>query len=187
MKLAATLAALLSVTWLTDLSAARAEERHQEGHQEGHKEHREPPHAAPRDQAHPREEARPREEMRRPPRPAPPKFQAHPPGIHPHGPMVRPHAVRVLKPTVARFGVHPWRHWEHAEFARPAYYWDWAAIRQISCIAEDSYGDQYPVTEETFSGFGLVDMTAVEDDALDRCYQESGGDPSCYLASCSHF
>ncbi len=175
MKLAASLAALLSVSWLTGLSAARAEERH------------EAPHAAPREQGHPHEEARPREEMRRPPRPAPPRFQAHPPGIHPHGPMVRPHAVRVLRPTVARYGAHPWRHWEHPEFARPAYYWDWTAIRQVSCIAEDSYGDQYPVTEETFAGFGLVDMTAIEDDALDRCYQESGGDPSCYLASCSHF
>lgn len=170
MKLAASLAALLSVACLTGLSPARAEERH------------EPPHAAPREQGRPHEEARPRA-----PRPAPPKFQAHPPGIHPHGPMVRPHSVRVLKPTVARFGAHPFHHWEHPEFARPAYYWDWSAIRQISCIAEDSYGDQYPVTEDTFSGFGLVDMTSVEDDALDRCYQESGGDQSCYLASCSHF
>ncbi len=170
MKLAVSLAALLSVTWLTGLSTARAADRH------------EPPHAGPHEEGRPHEEARPR-----PPRPAPPKFQPHPNGIHPHGPMVRPHAVRVLKPTVARFGAHPFRHWEHPEFARPAYYWDWALIHQISCIAEDSYGDQYPVTEDTFAGFGLVDMTAVEDDALDRCYQESGGDPSCYLASCSHF
>ena len=38
-----------------------------------------------------------------------------------------------------------------------------------------------------FAGFGLVNMTAVEDDALDRCYEESGGDPSCYLATCSHY
>ncbi len=30
-------------------------------------------------------------------------------------------------------------------------------------------------------------MTSVEDDALDRCYQESGGDQSWYLATCSHF
>jgi hypothetical protein len=39
----------------------------------------------------------------------------------------------------------------------------------------------------SFSGFGLVNMTAVEDDALDRCAEESGGDQSCYLATCSHF
>ncbi|HEY4183668.1 MAG TPA: hypothetical protein VGP07_01310 [Polyangia bacterium] len=101
--------------------------------------------------------------------------------------MVRPHAVRVLRPSVAKFGAHPWRHWEHPEFSRPLYYWDWAAVRNVSCIAEDSYGDQYPVTEEAVAGFGLVEMTAIEDDALDRCYAESGGDPSCYLATCSHF
>jgi hypothetical protein len=52
--------------------------------------------------------------------------------------------------------------------------------------AEDSYGDQYPVTEETVTGFGLTHMSTVEDDALDRCYEESGGDQSCFLATCSH-
>ena len=40
------------------------------------------------------------------PRPAPPKFQAHPAGQHPHGPMVRPHAVRVLQPRVIAYGGH---------------------------------------------------------------------------------
>jgi hypothetical protein len=30
-------------------------------------------------------------------------------------------------------------------------------------------------------------MSAVEDDALDRCYEESGGDQSCFIATCSHF
>ena len=92
-----------------------------------------------------------------------------------------------MRPSVPRYGAHPWRRWEHPEFARPIYYWDWNAIHSVTCTAEDSYGDQYPVTEETFSGFGLAHMTAVEDDALDRCYQESGGDPSCYLVTCSHF
>jgi hypothetical protein len=121
------------------------------------------------------------------PRPAPPKFQAHPAGQHPHGPMVRSHAVRVLQPRVIVYGGHEWTHWEHPEFARPAYYWDWNVIHTVSCITEDSYGDQYPVTESTFRGFGLVNMTAIEDDALDRCYVESKGDPSCFLLTCSHF
>jgi hypothetical protein len=162
-KLATPFALVLSFAWLQLSTVAHAEERHAE-HQQAHG-----------------------GERPMPPRPAPPKFQAHPPGVHPHGPMVRPHALRVMRPTVARYGAHPWRHWEHPEFARPVYYWDWSLIHNISCTAEDSYGDQYPVTEEAFSGFGLVNMTAVEDDALDRCYQESGGDPSCYLATCSHF
>jgi hypothetical protein len=145
----------------------RAEERHEEHHEE-------------------RREMRGGHEVG-PPRAAPPRFEAHPPGVHPHGPTVRPHAVRVLKPTTVRYGVHPWHRWTHPEFARPVYYWDWPHIRTISCTAEDSYGDQYPVTESTFRGFGLVNMTVVEDDALDRCYAESGGDQSCYLASCAHF
>lgn len=129
------------------------------------------------------------EERRRPvpPRAAPPKFVAHPPGVHPHGPMVRPHPIRVMQPRVIAYGGHNWTHWEHPEFARPAYYWDWAVIHNISCIAEDSYGDQYPVSEAAFPGFALANMTAIEDDALDRCYAESGGDPSCYLLTCSHF
>jgi hypothetical protein len=122
------------------------------------------------------------------PRPAPPRFQPHPPGAHPHGPVIRSHQVRVLAPRIVPYGNHhAWRHWEHPLFARPVYYWDWGAIHHVSCIAEDSYGDQYPVTESTFSGFGLDNMSAVEDDALDRCNAESGGDQSCYLATCSHF
>ncbi len=123
-----------------------------------------------------------------PPRPAPARWQPHPVGIHPHGPIVRPHPLRVLAPKVVVYGNHhTWKHWEHPEFARPAYYWEWAAIKHVTCIAEDSYGDQYPVTEATFAGFALANMTAIEDDALDRCNTESGGDESCYLASCSHF
>ncbi len=121
------------------------------------------------------------------PRPAPPKFMAHPPGQHPHGPMVRAHSTRVLQPRVLPYGGRVWNHWEHPEFARPAYYWDWGVIHNVSCVTEDSYGDQYPITEATFQGFGLVNMTAIEDDALDRCYSESGGDNSCYLVSCVHF
>jgi hypothetical protein len=163
---------VLSAALLQVYPAAQAEERKQE-HREEHKEER--------------REERGRVNPTPPPRPAPPRFQEHPPGGHPHGPIVRPHAIRVMSPRAVRHGEHQWRHWEHSEFSRPVYYWNWAVIRSITCIAEDSYGDQYPVTEETFSGFGLNHMTAVEDDALDRCYAESGGDQSCYLATCSHF
>jgi hypothetical protein len=122
-----------------------------------------------------------------PARQAPGPFQAHPAGTHPHGPIVRAHATRILSPKVVKYGSHQWNHWGHAEFARPVYYWNWSVIRSVSCVAEDTYGDQYPVTEEVSSGFGLANMTAVEDDALDRCYSESGGDQTCYLATCSHF
>lgn len=133
------------------------------------------------------EERREVRENRPPPRPAPPRFQPHPPGAHPHGPMVRTHPVRILAPRLLRRDEHPWRHWAHPEFARPAYYWNWATIRSVSCIAEDSYGDQYPVSTGTFPGFEMANMTAVEDQALDCCYDESGGDPNCFLLTCSHF
>jgi hypothetical protein len=122
-----------------------------------------------------------------PPRAAPERYQPHAAGTHPHGPMVRAHAVRVLSPRVVSYGGHHWTHWAHAEFARPIYYWEWTTVHHVTCVAEDSYGDQYPVTEETFPGFGLVHMTAIEDDALDRCAAESGGDQTCFLATCSHF
>lgn len=122
-----------------------------------------------------------------PPRAAPPAFRPHPHEVPPHVTYGRPHPIRVLRPTVIRYGHGSWAHWAHPEFVRPLYYWDWMHIHSVNCIAEDAYGDQYPVTESAFSGFGLVNMTAVEDDAIDRCYAESGGDNSCYLATCTHF
>lgn len=107
--------------------------------------------------------------------------------MHPHGAIVRQHAVRVLPPRVVAGGRREWGHWEHPEIARPVYYWDWGAVHSVTCVAEDSYGDQYPVTETVARGFGPDQITSVEDDALDRCYAESGQDPTCYLATCSHF
>ena len=181
MHVKALLVVTLSVALLQGSSIARAEGRNEE-HQERHENHES--HESHGGGGRPN----PPPPRGAPPRAAPPRFQGHPPGAHPHGATFHPHAVRVLSPRVIRHGgERPWRHWGHAEFARPVYYWDWTAIRHISCIAEDSYGDQYPVTEETFPRFGLIDMTAVEDDALDRCYAESGGDQTCYLATCSHF
>ncbi|MEA2697737.1 MAG: hypothetical protein QOI66_2008 [Myxococcales bacterium] len=182
MKLGASLAFAFVIATPQLALVARAEDKHpgrDEHHEERHEvrreEHQEVHHEA----------------QRLPPRPAPPTWRGHPPGAHPPAPnshpAYHPHAVRVLRPHTMRYGEHPWNHWGHGEFVRPAYYWDWALIHSVSCTAEDSYGDQYPVTETTFAGFGLTNMTAVEDDALDRCYQESGGDQGCYLATCSHF
>ncbi len=122
-----------------------------------------------------------------PQRQQPAQFQPHPAGTHPHGAIVRPHATRVVSPRTVPYGSHQWKHWNHPEFSRPAYYWDWNNVHNVTCTAEDSYGDQYPVTEATTPGFGLNNMTQVEDDALDRCASESGGDQTCYLVTCSHF
>ncbi len=133
------------------------------------------------------EHARPEEHAKPAVREEAPRFQGHPPGVHPRGATVHSHATRVLRPTVVVRGGHNWGHWAHPGFTRPLYYWDWGVVHTVSCTAEDSYGDQYPVTEATWAGFGLSSMTEVEDNALDRCYQESGQDPSCFLATCSHF
>jgi hypothetical protein len=121
-----------------------------------------------------------------PPRPAPPPFQAHARGVHPRGRVVPQHPVRVLAPRAVVHGSSGWAHWDHPEFARPIYYWEWSGVHNVTCIAEDSYGDQYPVSEAAAPGFGLANMTDVEDDALDRCYNESGNDGTCFLATCTH-
>jgi hypothetical protein len=116
-----------------------------------------------------------------------PRFEAHQRGVHPNGSHYYAHQTRILQPNVVIRGRSHWQHWTHPAFARPYYYWNWGDIRQVTCVAEDSYGDQYPVTESAGRGFALDNMTAVEDDALDRCYNESGEDGTCYLATCSHF
>jgi hypothetical protein len=126
------------------------------------------------------------EHSRAPARPVPPQFLAHPGGVHPHGAIVRQHSVRVLAPRAVVHGHGGWTHWEHPEFARPTYYWTWGSVHAVTCIAEDSYGDQYPVSESAGPGFGLPNMTDIEDDALDRCYSESGQDTTCFLATCTH-
>jgi hypothetical protein len=120
---------------------------------------------------------------RRPPQAA---FVPHAPGPHPGGGGLHPHPVRSLAPRAVFHGHTGWPHWTHPDFARPAYYWDWPNVHTVTCTAEDSYGDQYPVSEPAPPGFGIANMTDAEDDALDRCYAESGQDTTCYLAACTH-
>jgi hypothetical protein len=204
MKLVASVA-LFSLAWFTGSSARAQEHRdehrgehHDDNRGEHHDEHMEPHRGEPMRGEPMRGEPMHGEPMRLPPagaeshrmerRPEPPRWQPHPPGARPHGGAPgRPEHVRVLRPSVVRRGAHPWRHWEHPAFGRPLYYWDWAATRHVTCVAQDSYGDQYPVTVQTWRGFGTDAMTEVEDDALDRCYQESGGDQTCFLAACTHY
>jgi len=122
-----------------------------------------------------------------PARLAPPKFEHHPAGTHPRGATVQSHPVRVLAPKIiTRRRGGGWAHWEHPDFVRPVYYWNWRIIHSVTCTAEDSYGDQYPVTETAWRGFGLDSMNQIEDAALDRCYSESGQDGTCYLLTCTH-
>jgi hypothetical protein len=80
MKFKLPLAIALSATLLQVYSAAQAEERREERREE-------------RGRANP------------PPRPAPPRFQEHPPGAHPHGPMVTPARDSRYEPP----GCQAWR------------------------------------------------------------------------------
>lgn len=121
-------------------------------------------------------------ETRRAPAPA----EARPQAVHPQGAAERQHEARMLPPRSVIHGHAGWSHWNHPGFVRPVYDWDWTQVQNVTCVAQDSSGNQYPVTEATTPGFALASMSNVEDDALDRCYAESGQDPSCALVSCSH-
>ena len=89
-------------------------------------------------------------------------------------------------PVPVRGGYRPWPHWNAPLFPRRGYLFDWGRLRSVTCSSQDSYGYQYPVSEETYAGFGnQVRIRELEDMTLDRCYQESGGDPSCSLLGCT--
>ena len=184
MKLTVSAATVLMCASLLALSSARADERdekHEQGEQrpmrEGQRQQKGPQQKGPQQKG---------PQQNGPQRGPPPKFEAHPPGMHPQGATVHSHPVRVLAPKMVTRRGGGWSHWEHPDFDRPVYFWNWRVLHNVTCVAEDSYGDQYPVTEAVWRTFNISDMTNVEDDALDRCYAESGQDESCYLVTCNH-
>jgi hypothetical protein len=64
--------------------------------------------------------------------------------------------------------------------------WEWAEVSFVTCTAQDSYGDTYPVTESDYYGEEYEEqMDGIEDAALNECYQESSGDASCFLVGCT--
>ena len=55
----------------------------------------------------------------------------------------------------------------------------------MTCTASDDNGDLFPVTQDGYFGYWYHDHLAeVEDAAIDRCYNETNGDASCYLVGC---
>jgi hypothetical protein len=53
-------------------------------------------------------------------------------------------------------------------------------------VAQDSDGNQYPVTETDPAGFDYCNnLPETEDQALDYCYYESDNDPGCFLVGCT--
>lgn len=79
----------------------------------------------------------------------------------------------------------PWRRWEHPFFMRPIYYFNWYQVKAITCSAQDSLGRFYPVMIRDWPNWAWADnIHQIEDLALDRCFHETGGDPSCFLQGC---
>jgi hypothetical protein len=56
----------------------------------------------------------------------------------------------------------------------------------VTCTAADSEGGLYPVTEDGYGGIEYQEqLPAIEDAAIDRCYNETGGDTGCHLVDCT--
>ena len=109
----------------------------------------------------------------RPPRPGP---RPHPGPGHGHW----------HPPFRGHHGHFPWAFWRHPLFVFPVYFWEWGRVNYVTCVATDSYGNNYPVTEDGYVGYGYRGViNEVQEIALNRCYAESGGDPGCYPAGCT--
>ncbi len=121
-------------------------------------------------------------------------FPGHGPGPHP-GPVPFPGPHPGPFPGPGHFnhdpfpvhgGVFPWPHWGHPFFPRPIFGWNWPALRVVTCTAGDSQGDLFPVTEDGFIGEVYQErLNEIEDAAIDRCYDETGGDNGCHLDGCT--
>ena len=82
--------------------------------------------------------------------------------------------------------MNPWPIWDHPVFPRPVYEWNWPQLIAVTCTAEDSNGYEYPVTENDFVGIEYqTELTEIEDQALDWCYDATNGDASCMLVGCT--
>jgi hypothetical protein len=82
-------------------------------------------------------------------------------------------------------GHEGWHHWDHPRFERPIYHFDWRHIHYVTCTAQDANYENYPVTDDSYGGRWESMMSAVEDEALDFCYNTSGFPASCVLVGCT--
>ncbi len=123
------------------------------------------------------------------PRPIDPRpIGPRPIGPRPIGPgPVYPRPINhTFDPINVRIGGLPWAPWEHPIFERPVFGWNWDGLTEVTCTAEDSNGDVYPVTDADYYGVEYqANLDSIEDAALDRCYDESGGDEGCQLVTCT--
>lgn len=108
------------------------------------------------------------------------------------------HDARFHVPNPVRFdrGAR-FEHWnEHwfSPWVRPVYSWNWVAVRETTCTAQDNWGNQYPATwvppnypYDTWNS----GMVIAEDNAMGTCYWNTppgngAGGPAggCHLVAC---
>jgi hypothetical protein len=110
-------------------------------------------------------------------RPHPRPWTGRPPHPRPPG--------HVYPPFPSNGNNFPWRRWRHPNVPRPIYDWPWFSITRVTCTAQDSNGYIYPVTEYGNRGAWFPNrLNRIQDEALNRCYYESGQDPGCHLLGC---
>jgi hypothetical protein len=75
--------------------------------------------------------------------------------------------------------------WRPRTIVSRYYPFEWRRLTGVACYARDSYGYTYSVAENRYFGESYQSrMVEVENDALARCYAESGGDTGCYVYDC---
>lgn len=82
---------------------------------------------------------------------------------------------RPIYPRAPWYTPNPW----------PVYPWNWPARFSIMCVAQDSYGNYFDVTEFGYTGWDYQTfMSAVIQASVTRCYYSTGGDIGCRLVFC---
>jgi len=84
-------------------------------------------------------------------------------------------------------GNYPWGRWHRPTHPRPEYReWYWDRVRMVTCTSVDSYGYQYPVSENAYTGYHYRErLFEIQDAAVNRCFHETNGDQGCRLLGCS--
>jgi hypothetical protein len=63
--------------------------------------------------------------------------------------------------------------------------WQWDSLVSVTCSAVDSQGQEFPVTESGYSADEWqVNITAIQEAALNQCYADTNGDEACAPQEC---
>lgn len=78
-----------------------------------------------------------------------------------------------------------WHHWEHPFFAFPMFRFEWHRLRALTCMSEDSQGHTHSATRSEYCYDYEHRIREIEDESLDRCYEETRGDSGCHFITCA--